>query len=121
MNAADEEARSVTEQLAELCRGVDLDPDVAFYVNTGREVLAEAAAAGFLGPLRDAGIEIVSDTCVYLTPIIERTGGVVMTNSGKVAYYAPGNLGVDVAFGSLEDCVASAAAGRIIRDEGLWS
>ncbi len=44
-----------------------------------------------------------------------------MTNSGKVAYYAPGNLGVEVAFGSLEDCVASAAAGRIVRDESIWA
>ena len=39
----------------------------------------------------------------------------VMTNSGKWAHYAPGNLGVQVAFGALEDCVASAAAGRVIR------
>ena len=44
-----------------------------------------------------------------------------MTNSGKVAYYAPGNLGVDVVFGSLADCVASAEAGRIVRDESLWA
>ena len=37
--------------------------------------------------------------------------GTVMTNSGKWAHYAPGNLGVQVAFGNLEDCVASAAVG----------
>ena len=38
-----------------------------------------------------------------------------MTNSGKMAHYAPGNLGVDIAFGSLEDCLASASAGRVER------
>ena len=38
-----------------------------------------------------------------------------MTNSGKWAHYAPGNLGVQVAFGELEDCIASAAAGRVVR------
>jgi predicted aconitase len=43
-----------------------------------------------------------------------------MTNSAKWAYYAPGNLGVEVAFGSLEECVASAAQGRVVRDEELW-
>jgi hypothetical protein len=42
--------------------------------------------------------------------------GAVMTNSAKWAYYAPGNLGVDVAFGSLAECVASAAAGRVTLD-----
>jgi predicted aconitase len=50
-----------------------------------------------------------------------RTGsGVVMTNSGKWAYYAPGNLGVEVVFGSLAECVRSAIEGRVWRDEGLW-
>ena len=41
--------------------------------------------------------------------------GAVMTNSGKWAYYAPGNIGVEVAFGSLADCIASARAGRVTR------
>jgi len=40
-----------------------------------------------------------------------------MTNSGKWAYYGPGNLGVQVAFGDVEDCIASAAAGRVIRKQ----
>jgi membrane protein implicated in regulation of membrane protease activity len=35
--------------------------------------------------------------------------GPVMTDSAKWAYYAPGNLGVDVVFGSLGECVRSAA------------
>ena len=41
--------------------------------------------------------------------------GAVMTNSGKCAYYAPGNLGVEVAYGSLAECVASARAGKVVR------
>ncbi len=41
--------------------------------------------------------------------------GAVMTNSGKWAHYAPNNLGVEVAFGSLAECLASAARGRVIR------
>jgi predicted aconitase len=44
----------------------------------------------------------------------------LMTNSAKYAYYAPGLLDTRVTFGSLSDCVNSAAAGRIIRDETLW-
>jgi len=44
----------------------------------------------------------------------------VMTNSGKWAYYAPGNIGVATVFGSLEECVRSAREGRVIVDEGLW-
>jgi predicted aconitase len=45
--------------------------------------------------------------------------GTVMTNSAKLAYYAPANLGVAVAFGTLADCVSSGVAGRLTR-EGAW-
>ena len=62
----------------------------------------------------------VVDTCTYLTPILDPTAGAVMTNSGKWAHYAPGNLGFDVAFGELEDCVASASAGRVVRLDSYY-
>ena len=44
-----------------------------------------------------------------------------MTDSAKWAYYAPGNLGLEVVFGSTEDCVESAILGRVVRDEGIWA
>jgi hypothetical protein len=45
----------------------------------------------------------------------------LMTNSAKYAYYAPGLLGTRVTYGSTEDCVRSAVAGRVVRDESLWA
>ncbi len=39
-------------------------------------------------------------------------GGVLMTNSGKFAQYAPGNTGYGVVFGSMAECVESAMSGR---------
>ncbi|MFQ5948482.1 MAG: aconitase X, partial [Acidimicrobiia bacterium] len=109
------------EQLAALLRGVRTHPDVEFYVSTGRQMMEEADRHGWLAPCREAGIEVVVDTCTYTTPILRRRDGVVMTNSAKWAYYAPGNLGVEVAFGTLSECVQSAAAGRIVRDRELWA
>jgi predicted aconitase len=44
-----------------------------------------------------------------------------MTNSAKWAYYAPGNLGVQVVFGSLAECVRSAAEGKVWRDPEIWT
>jgi predicted aconitase len=96
-------------------------PIVPFYVNTSRDVLAEADRLSWFSALGDAGVEIVTDTCTYLTPIMDDGGGPVMTDSGKWAWYAPANVGADVAIGGLEECVASAAAGRIVRDESLWA
>jgi predicted aconitase len=43
-----------------------------------------------------------------------------MTDSGKWAFYAPGNIGVEVVFGSRRECIRSAVAGRVWRDAVGW-
>jgi hypothetical protein len=93
-------------------------PRIPFYVNTGRAQLESVGS--LVDSLADAGVTVVTDTCTYLAPVIRHVTGSVMTDSGKWAWYAPSNLGVDVALGSLEDCVRSAAAGRVIRHRSLW-
>lgn len=86
---------------------------VPFYVNTGRQVLAEAETAGLLTPILGFGATLVTDTCTYITPILGEVAGPVMTDSAKWAYYAPGNLGVSVVFADMESCVASAVGGVV--------
>jgi predicted aconitase len=85
---------------------------VPFYVNTGRNVLDGASTAAITS-LEAFGATIVTDTCTYITPIIGPVDGPVLTNSGKWAYYAPANLGVDVVFAGLAECVEAALTGRI--------
>jgi predicted aconitase len=103
-------------RLAALVR--DERPRIPFYVNTSRGQLA--AVGSVADDLADAGVIVVTDTCTYITPILHDVTGPVMTDSGKWAWYAPSNLGFDVALGSLEECVRSAAAARVTRDERLW-
>ena len=93
---------------------------VPFYVCTGRHEHARLREAGRLERFEAAGVRIVVDTCVVVTPILPAERGVLMTNSGKFAHYTPANTGYGVVYGSLEDCVASAVRGRVVRDEGLW-
>jgi predicted aconitase len=107
------------ETLARMTAGVRAR--VPFFVNVGRDVLADAMARGLVDRLRSAGITFVSDTCTYIAPIIGRVEGPVMTDSAKWAWYAPATIGVEVVFGSLEECVRSSAVGRVLRDEGLWA
>ncbi|MEK0084331.1 aconitase X [Benzoatithermus flavus] len=103
-------------RLIPLLAGFRPAPGVELYVSTGRETLVALAAAGLDRALERAGVTLVADTCTYVTAVLRRLDGVVMTNSGKWAHYAPGNLGLaGVAFGELEDCIASAAAGRVVR------
>lgn len=97
-----------------------LHPEVEFIVCTNRLVLAGLRAQGWLDRLQAWGARLVVDTCVVVTPIVHRRGGVLMTNSGKFAHYSPGNIGFEVVFGSLEECVRSAAQARVWRDESLW-
>jgi predicted aconitase len=95
-------------------------PSIPLWVNAGRDVLAEAERRGIARELEAGGVRIVADTCTYLAPLIGDVDGPVMTDSGKWAWYAPANLGVEVAFGGLEECVASAIEGRLVRDPDLW-
>lgn len=93
---------------------------VPFYACTGRHVVRAIDADGTRSALEAQGITFVADTCVVVTPILERTSGVMMTNSGKFAHYAPGNTGLAVRYGALADCVESAVAGRLVREPMLW-
>jgi len=102
---------SEMEQLAGLVSG--RTTGVPFYVNTSRDVLAHAERSGAVAVIESFGATIVTDTCTYITPIMGEVRGVVMTNSGKWAFYAPGNLGVEVAFAGLEACVLSAVRGAL--------
>lgn len=102
-------------RLAPLLRQHRPERGIPIYVNTGRDTLSELERNGDLAELRNFGVRPVADTCTYVTAIMAELDGVVMTNSGKWAHYAPGNIGVAVAFGELEDCVRSAAAGYVTR------
>ncbi|GAA1568391.1 aconitase X catalytic domain-containing protein [Kribbella sancticallisti] len=108
------------EVLADLLRdGPPIHGDVSFYLSTGRATRARAQQSGVLRILESAGVTVVVDTCTYVTSILSPAAKNVMTNSGKWAYYAPGNLGVDVVLGSIQDCVASARLGRVVLDDSL--
>lgn len=86
---------------------------VPLYACTGRHLLPALERDGRRKTLEAAGVRIVADTCVVVTPILpDVAGGVLMTNSGKFAHYAPANTGYAVLYGSLADCVESAVAGR---------
>ena len=100
--------------------GRRVHPDVECLISTGRDVLADASERGVVGRLREAGVELLVDTCSYIAPILRTAAGPVMTDSAKWAYYAPGNIGVGVVFGSSAECIRSAVAGRVVRDLGAW-
>jgi predicted aconitase len=84
---------------------------VPLYACTGRHALT-ALGSERRAALERAGVTFVADTCVVVTPILPERSGILMTNSGKFAHYAPGTTGYDVLYGSLAECVESATTGR---------
>jgi len=107
-------------QLHRLMDGRSVHPTLECFVSTGRDTLARVDEEGWGASLRASGVRIVTDTCTYITPILTGRPGAVMTNSAKWAWYAPNNLGYDVVFGSLEECVESAVQGAVWRDTSIW-
>lgn len=108
------------EQLAPLLQGKNRHPEVQFLVTSSRAMAALAGKAGYLRALREFGGKVTLDTCILTTPMLPEDVNILMTNSAKYAYYAPGLLGTEVVFGGLADCVRSAVDGRVRRDDSLW-
>jgi predicted aconitase len=104
------------DQFARLMPLIDGErPLVDIFINCSRAILDELRKRGWEERLSAARITLVADTCVYVSALLQASVGTVMTNSGKCAYYAPGNLGVAVAYGSLAECIASARAAKVVR------
>lgn len=108
------------KKLAPLVAGKKKSARVKFLVTSSRAMAQLAQQAGFLEHLQEFGAQLTVDTCILTTPMLPKEIEFLMTNSAKFAYYAPGLLDKKITFGSLADCVNSAIAGDIVRDETLW-
>lgn len=104
------------ERLLPLVEDSPPSEHVEFVVCTHRLALAALEQRGWLDRLQQVGVKVIVDTCVVVAPMLRKRAGTLMTNSGKFAHYAPGNLGMGVIYGSLSECVASAARGCTVRE-----
>lgn len=107
--------------LAPLVAGKRTHARVAFLITSSRLMKEHAREKGILAPILEFGAQITLDTCILASPMLPPAITTLMTNSAKYAYYAPSLLNTRVTFGSLADCVASAIAGRVVRDDSVWS
>ena len=66
-----------------------------------------------LKELEDLGIFIMQDSCINNFPMKNQGFKTIVTNSGKMAHYAPGTTGAAIVFGSLIQCISAATEGRV--------
>lgn len=112
-------------QLAELIqtetsKGNKLHKDVKFVIVSCQTSYALLQRSEFFDVITGFGAQITLDTCVFHTPMVSADTKVIMTNSGKCAYYTPGELGTGVAFGNMAECVQSAVKGYVSRGQMQW-
>src|SRR5688572_22682971 len=68
-------SRDEWDRLLPLLRALVPRRGVPIYVNTGRATLTELEAEGALDDVGGFSVRVVTDTCTYLTPILERMDG----------------------------------------------
>jgi predicted aconitase/predicted aconitase with swiveling domain len=100
-------------KLAALCSGRQKSAGTDLVITVGRSVHRRADAAGYLERLQAFGAKVITDTCWCMLeePVVPPQARTLMTNSGKYAHYAPGLVGREVQFGSMESCVEAACSG----------
>lgn len=98
------------EQLAALLEGKKVKADL--WVCTSRLVKLLADRMGFTGIIEKAGGRVICDTCPVLCPTSSKGYKTIITDSGKLAHYAPGLWNVETALIETSDCIAAAVEGR---------
>jgi hypothetical protein len=106
-----QEFEKLNQLLAELPEGAKFASRV--FIEIGPGYYQKLKTAGTLERFKQAGGEFLVGSCLFHTPVLTEPGLKIMTNSGKFAYYGPGELNARVAFGSLETCFRSALAGKV--------
>ncbi|MEA3254346.1 MAG: aconitase X catalytic domain-containing protein [Candidatus Altiarchaeota archaeon] len=76
------------------------------WITTARET--KKRAEKLVKEIEECGAHVVSDTCMIVAPIEELGFRNMATNAGKAAFYAPSHCGLNVRFGSLEECIKAA-------------
>jgi predicted aconitase len=109
------------EFLTLLMNGRKVHEKIKCLISTSRAIKLKLKREGLLDKIESMGFKVLTDTCTYYGSSLGNIDGGVMTNSAKWAYYAPSNLGVDVTFARLTDCLESAISGRFVINDSFWS
>ncbi|CEP66126.1 Aconitase/3-isopropylmalate dehydratase large subunit, alpha/beta/alpha [Moorella glycerini] len=96
-------------RVAQLLAGKKVKAD--FWICTSRQVKTLADKMGYTEIIREAGAQIVCDTCPVLAPTSSKGYKKLVTNSAKLAHYAPGLWNLKTGLIEIEDCVEAAIKG----------
>ena len=100
-------------KLAALLKGKKIHKRIKFWIYTTKHVEMLAKRAGYSSVIEAAGAQILTETCMLVSPTDIYGFKTLMTDSGKCAQYAPTLCKTEVLYGSIEDCVKTAIKGSL--------
>jgi predicted aconitase len=86
----------------------------ALWITAAREVREQAETRGLVAAVEASGGRVVADMCAVVAPMLELGFRTLATPSAKGATYMPSHAGVQVRYGTVEQCVEAAVS-------GVWS
>ena len=98
------------QQLAALLEGKKIKTD--FWACTSRSIKLLSDRMGFTEIIEKAGARVVCDTCPVLSPTSSKGYKTILTDSAKLAHYAPGLWNVETALIQTDQCIAAALEGK---------
>lgn len=105
------------QEIAEMIKGKKVKEGTDFWIMTNETHYHLACRCDVAKILEDAGVMIARDTCVMEMEEGRRWEGQnFVTNSGKVAQYAPGINRVNIKMASTKGCVEAAVTGRFPKE-----
>jgi predicted aconitase len=112
------------KEVAEKLEGKKVAAGVRFWVCTNRMTRKQAEESGYVKTIEDAGAKVVVDTCPvesHMRASTCREYGLkvpnveaMVCNSGKMIRYVGDLIGCKVALTNMDNCIASAIAGKFV-------
>ncbi|NIR87073.1 DUF521 domain-containing protein, partial [Candidatus Bathyarchaeota archaeon] len=96
-----------------LLKGKKIRRGTQFWIYTTRHVKMLAKRTGYFDIIESSGAQILSETCMLVSPTDIYGFETMMTDSGKCAHYAPTLCKTEVIYGSIEECVEAAIKGFV--------
>jgi hypothetical protein len=103
------------EQIQEACRLLDgrkISANCRLWIFTSRAVRQLADTAGYTKIIRDAGGQVLTDTCSAIGHALPPGTKVAALDSAKQVHYLPAMMGIQAWFGTTEDCINAALTSR---------
>ncbi len=77
------------EMITELVKGKRVKAGVKFWIFTSKYMLEQAKKKGYYRILEEAGVKIITDTCMVVAPLEAMGIKKIVSNSGKAVFYIP--------------------------------